>query len=868
MPDGAWIARPATDWEQIIANREARRRELRAYIGRSAGRGTCTWSKPSPGRVLAATRTLGKTLEAYGFVLRESRTGPAPTYEGHGLTATWLADHLPLDAKMPIPAIVPGSGPAGGSAVLAMRKAQTRRFGNLLGLSDQITENEELHLSGPALAVRRATLAPWLVAELRNGAPFTPERLARALWDPPVPPFLEYLPSRRSFLILDGGIKDVAKAAAKAGFTEIAGSKGAHESSAPSAALQCAALADGNLRATLEALATLWPFGFHHLVCNDVHDQLDKAPGESRPEHGKKATKAAREQQRPIDYDPSSGCYTCADAPTALRLGLPELSPITAAALDRRRDDGKRRPWWGFQDTAAALKFRDCLSDDAENETMCRLLEGCKGQRSTTTENPPEPRKGIAYDEFQIEGIRHCRSSPTTLLADDMGLGKTVQGTALADMARADHKDNCRVLVIAPADQLENWTRSLTGIPQTPFKVIRLDPPEPGKSKAEDLALRVPKHTKDPWAAGKGAAAVLVSWGTVTNRPDLTGLGWHLILLDEAHCAKTPGAARTRALLGDLAGDCHVRADRMVWMTGTDITDTPMDLYPFCATAVRRAGGEPTPPDRFAAIMGTKRGGGEAAGPAAVRRLARLAEALDSGPRIRRLKEDVYGATLRPKSAKAWLVDLQDENAAAQAAAEGETWDALTAGRLEPAERRVALRSLASSRLQTALAKVPFVARAVARVARPWDPILLYAHHTAAADALHHALLAAGVDAVVAHGRNTGPRERARMAEAFQAGRWEAFISTIAALYAGHTLTRTRHVWFLELDHKGRLVEQCVDRAWRRGQQRTVRARFFHVAGSYDGRIATSILAKSRVAGIATGDDRRRMDREAARNKE
>ena len=848
--------------EAAKRRRQGRGQQASRYLGWTCATGQVTLSRVEGNRAILSVKGDAGVLRKLGFVERNPPTASRPgTYEARDPAMVALAEEIVRRPGLPVPVFMPCDPVFSKEAVLMMHPLSITAFAEATDLNGFVAAGGALGLDRAALGTRLLCLAPWLHPALTRLSPYPQEWMEEARREPLMPPFLRYLPARRAFLFLDDGRAQFSAELAGAGFVRVPHAPGAWTTTSPAAARTMACFADDALAGVLDDMARRWPFAFRHLTCDDLPASLntgiEERTGRKRSGSGPKVDAA-----RAVDYDPAQRLFTVANAAEALELGVPDLDPAT---LGTQAGPARPAALWGFKDTASALRWRMQLTDEAECELLCRLVTGSVAAAADPSLHPPEPAPGIAYDHFQLDGIRHAMRGPTTSIADDMGTGKTFQGTAVADLIRSAKDGSASVLVVAPADQLDNWTRKLTSVPAVPFAIVRLDPQAATRRLGlGDLVRHVPKSTPDPRCREDGRGeAVVVSFETIVANPRLPSLGWDLVLIDEAHNLKTPGSLRNLAMLGKPGERPVVRAGRMVWMTGTDITDTPTDYYPFISTAVWRSGHAPTPLDRFVRMFNPQRGQQGDDGPsqsAGTRRLARLADALDRGPRIRRLKEDVYDGTLLPKSARPWLVPMADASVLAHVRDEAAKCDDLEAAR-GFAQRTAALKTLGSSRLTTALAKVPHMVEAIRRVARPDDPILVFAHHTKAADALHAALVARGIDAGVAHGKNTNPSERAQAAEAFNAGTWTVLVTTIMGLNAGHTITRTRHVWFLELDHKARLIEQCEDRAWRRGQQRNVRIRYFHIAGSYDGRVAASILRKAQVADVASGDDRRRMRR-------
>jgi superfamily II DNA or RNA helicase len=860
---------------QAGSKRKSRELAIQKYIGGKLNTKPLSIAFPENNRALIATKRDAHLLRLLGYTERSH--DPATnggTFEAKKSGLVSLATTLHQARILPVPAFFAPNMARPSDVHLAMQSSGVRAFAKLLGLEAFIEADQSLTLTGTALTTRLATLAPWLHPNIRHLSPFKKPETTDYEHSPPIPPFLTYLPARRVFLFLDDESGGFDQDIVSLGFTRIKDSAGGYQTNSPAAARGVAALGPVELKDILDTLKSQWPFNFHHLTCDDIHGILTPKDQTHPGRTSKSKTKPEiSDTEEKIDYDPGSANFVTQNLEVARKYKLSDLrQDLKATNRATTNHQLKRRPLWGFPDLTTALRFRDILTDEAEAEVMCRLIENTVIS-GASLKCPPKPSSGYSYDPFQIEGIRHMDKGPTILIADDMGTGKTVISVGQADKIRTQQPDQAtHVLVISQADQLDNWTRTLTLFPSIPFRVIRLDVPSKTAHLGKiEYVTQAPKSSIDPRILCKNGSATVVSYNTIMTNPGLAKLPWDLMILDECHNIKTPSSQRTQAILGSLVQQPDIRAKSMIWMTGTDITDTPMDFYPFASTAVWRSGYEPTQPERFSRLFcPTTRptkdhqhglpdhkidGTGDAI---RTRRIARLALALDLGPRLRRLKEHVYQDELLPKSRKAWLVPINDPTIIEHANTEARIFDELSSG-ANDINTRLALKTFQAARIQTGIAKIPFIVKAVQRVTTKVDPILLFCHHKTIANALHEALIKANIDSIVVHGSNTSPNERARLAYRFNAGEWTIMIATIASLNAGHTITRTRHVWFAELDHKGKLIEQCEDRAWRRGQKRNVRIRYFHIKNSYDGRVVSNIMRKAEIAEIASGDDRRRI---------
>lgn len=131
------------------------------------------------------------------------------------------------------------------------------------------------------------------------------------------------------------------------------------------------------------------------------------------------------------------------------------------------------------------------------------------------------------------------------MLADEPGLGKTVQAIRACDLVFA-----VEVLVVCPASVVPNWHAEI-----------------------------------DRWRLGSWNATV-VSYDHMTRNADaLLARRWCVVIFDEGHYLKSPGAKRTQKAYGDLIGlvrefDGLADGAAYVWtVTGTPQMNYPNELY-------------------------------------------------------------------------------------------------------------------------------------------------------------------------------------------------------------------------------------------------------------------------------------------------
>jgi hypothetical protein len=134
-------------------------------------------------------------------------------------------------------------------------------------------------------------------------------------------------------------------------------------------------------------------------------------------------------------------------------------------------------------------------------------------------------------------------------LADDMGLGKTIQVIALHL-----HRRRGPLLVVCPASLLGNWQRELARFaPDVPVRRYH-----GGGRHLDDVAAD---------------EAVLVTYGVVRrDRAALAGIGWDLVVADEAQHVKNPLSRSARELR-------EVPATARLALTGTPVENRLSDLW-------------------------------------------------------------------------------------------------------------------------------------------------------------------------------------------------------------------------------------------------------------------------------------------------
>jgi SWI/SNF-related matrix-associated actin-dependent regulator of chromatin subfamily A-like protein 1 len=387
---------------------------------------------------------------------------------------------------------------------------------------------------------------------------------------------------------------------------------------------------------------------------------------------------------------------------------------------------------------------------------------------------------------YQLAGVDFLTARSRGYLADEMGLGKSVQACVAALRCRVR-----RALVVAPASTLTNWER--------------------------EWATHGPSNSE----------LVTVSYDRLARYPgDYHGPGFDLVILDEAHYCKTPGAKRTRAALAVAAA-----APRAWLLSGTPMPNNPTELWapirtlwPELTVALGLTSAEKwlrhwchfkeTPFGRK--IYGVKN-------------KAQLAGLLHR-IMLRRSVEQVADF-LPPLRVDVSLLprDIALDRALANAGFDAEAM--LRA--VETHEQSDELGAMPRLRRMLGEYKAPRIGEIIAEELRTeqYRQIVVLAHHHSVLDILRSALGQFGV--VGFHG-GTPQAMRQFAIDTFTAGTARVFLAQQTSAGIGINLQTASEVVLVEPAWSPDDNRQAIKRVHRIGQDRPCRARVFAVAGSLD----------------------------------
>jgi superfamily II DNA or RNA helicase len=403
---------------------------------------------------------------------------------------------------------------------------------------------------------------------------------------------------------------------------------------------------------------------------------------------------------------------------------------------------------------------------------------------------PPELRP------FQREGVDFLAENGwRVLLADAPGCGKTPQ--VLVAM-RENVRTLCPMLVVCPSSVAWNWRReALRWVPGVKVHVV------------EGFSGPLPR----------GVHLTICPWDVLAARlPDLVTRGFKTIVADEAHYAKAgEETQRGRALQTLCATVPHI-----LFLSGTPLVNHADEL------------------DTLRGMFGEKP-------PAMLRRLLENV-ATDIPPKRRVTLKTTIPDDIRVEYDKAkeefgdWLDDylprVLDDAAAAETAAS----KALAA---EPLAKVAYLRRILGR------GKVPGTAAWVASMVKRSEPVVVFGMFTDVLDLLGQALSRLAIPFVRLDG--THSRQQRQVAiDAFQAGKVPVFVGSMAAK-EGITLTKARHLLFMERWYTPAAEEQAEDRIRRIGQTRPTTMWYLHADDTIDERISEIVDAKRGIVAANIG---------------
>ncbi|HEY9855176.1 MAG TPA: DEAD/DEAH box helicase [Stenomitos sp.] len=422
----------------------------------------------------------------------------------------------------------------------------------------------------------------------------------------------------------------------------------------------------------------------------------------------------------------------------------------------------------------------------------------------------PHQRSGIEF-------LMRPRPERGALLADDMGLGKTRQ----AIIAAHEGAPTGRILVVCPASLKLNWEREI------------------------HLALGAEPDV----SVVSGANCRLARW-TVLNydllrrhHAALLAESWACLILDEAHYLKNRRSQRSQLVvggerrgkrLGRLPGGrirgLVDRAERLYLLTGTPITNKPLDLFPMLR-AMRHPLGDDLLPFALRYCAAFQNGHGWDMNGAS--HLDELHDRLQ-GVLLRRRKSEVLDLPPKLRTYMPVEVDLT---------AYRRVWTDYVAklATRKRVPRRMLLAEVAKLRHAAAIAKIPAAIALVEEIRAAGEKVVVFACHQVVIDAL---VTRFGPAAVAVTGSHSAT-ERQAAVEAFQSDpEVGVFVGNLQAAGTGLSLTAATQVVFVDYSFVPAEHLQAEDRPYRIGQSNAVTVTYLSAQETIDEEVERLLAQK------------------------
>jgi SNF2 family DNA or RNA helicase len=496
--------------------------------------------------------------------------------------------------------------------------------------------------------------------------------------------------------------------------------------------------------------------------------------------------------------------------PARLRLG----AALAAALTGELAVDGEPVP---FMPSGALVDLVERLRAAGDAE---RVLPEPEGLQATLREYQ---RRGLAWLAQMCDlGLGGC-------LADDMGLGKTLQVIAL----HLHRRGSGPTLVVCPTSLLGNWQRELERFaPDVPVRRYHA-----GDRHLSDVA---------------DDEVVLTTYGVVRrDRPALAGVGWGLVVADEAQHVKNP-LSRTAKELRDIPASARVA------LSGTPVENRLSDLWSLLDWTTPGLLG-PLPEFRSTVAVPVERH----RDPEATERLSRTVRPF----LLRRRKADPgIAPELPPKTETDRVVPLTTEQQTLYKAVVDDVLAQVNGS--EGIERRglvlkllTGLKQVCNHPAQYLGQRSPVAGRSgklealdelLDVVLAEGESALVFTQYVGMARLLESHLRARGVPTLFLHGGVPAAR-REEMVRAFQDGQAPVFLLSLKAGGTGLNLTRATHVVHYDRWWNPAVEDQATDRAYRIGQDRPVQVHRMITEGTLEDRIATLLERKRELADAVVG---------------
>lgn len=425
---------------------------------------------------------------------------------------------------------------------------------------------------------------------------------------------------------------------------------------------------------------------------------------------------------------------------------------------------------------------------------------------------------------FQRAGVHFLLAAGSAILGDEMGTGKTVQ---TAVFLRETMATPC--LVVCPKSVKSSWRRELEKwVPDIPVHVAGTTAKEREAAIAAVtrhggvLVINYEQLVKHSRLAPYGSIKLT---DAEKLHKELNSVPWRTVVIDEAHRIKNPKAKQTRAAWW--VGHQGTVEHRLA-LTGTPIANAPDDLWSilhfvapdewpsktkfvdrYCLTAYNPFGGldvvgvRPDTRDEFFAVVDPR-----------FRRMPKDLVLPFLPPKVRTVRE----TPMTPKQAKAYR-EMNDQ----MIVIDEDTGEALVSTESMTKHLRMLQFSSAYAQVQDGEVVLTDPSNKVDELMDVLEelgdePLVVFAMHKKLINLAAERLTNAQIPFRLIVGGQT-EADRTMAIDDFQSGKVRVILATIAAGGEGITLTRARHLCFLQRSWSMLMNRQAEDRVHRIGSE-------------------------------------------------
>jgi SNF2 family DNA or RNA helicase len=521
------------------------------------------------------------------------------------------------------------------------------------------------------------------------------------------------------------------------------------------------------------------------------------------------------------------------------------------------RWDPDTKTWWTNLSWATCVMLRGVFADNLEisqelsdwaGREINSRIEPCLRLRQSTEPREVYCAPGMELEVLQTVGVDFLATAGRALCGDGMGSGKTVEAIcAVEELALRSHEDNGRhvfpVLVICTNTMVRKWAEEIhTWAPHASVGILK-----GGAATRRKTMEAGHDYYVINWELLKAHSRVAGYGSIALNEDDklekeLNALDIGTVIADEAHRGKNPKAKQTRAWWY-----LSWKARYSLAFTGTPVTRSPEDLWSIMH------GIEPTEwpsktawIDRYGLKAWSPFGGMNVTGlrgdtqdelfkfldPRFIRRPTNVII-----PDLEKKRDpDIRRIDMAPKQAKAYkqmkkemiaILDDGDYTMATDTLSQMTRLLQLSSSYIEIDEEGKVTMTDPSCKVDALMDIVEELDD---------DPIVVFAMHKQLIDLAAARLTKSSIP----YGLITSDvpeLERSQYVQQFQQGQLPVFLATLGAGGEGITLTKAKHVLFMQRSFSRTQNEQATDRVWRRGQDRPVQPIWLLSEGTLEERV-------------------------------